>query len=85
MILSFFQTSSGTLPEIERSFWKAGKGVLFHTKLHYLGHVVSQSGIEADPRLIAAIADWLIPNTVTDVWSFLELTNYYSRFINHYT
>ena len=57
---------------------------IFHTKLHYIGHVVSQRGIEADPKKIAAIVDWPISKTVIDVDSFLGLTNYYCTFIHDY-
>ena len=91
--IPFFQNSSETGTKIERSVWKAGtpwpqiessKCELFQTKLHYLRLVVCQSGIEGDPKMIAAIDDWPIWKTVTDVQSFLGFTNYYSRFIHHY-
>ena len=40
---------------------KPSKCKLFHTKLHYIGHVVSQIGTEADSTKITSIADWPIP------------------------
>ena len=48
---------------------KLSKCKLYYTNLHCLGHVVSQSGIEADLKKIAAIINWHIPETVTDVLS----------------
>ena len=57
---------------------------LFKTSLLYLGHVVSEDGIRTDPKKIGAVLQWPIPVTVTDVRSFLGLTNYYRRFLKGY-
>ena len=53
-------------------------------KLKYLGHVVSQSGIEPDPAKIRAVQDYPIPTRLKDVRTFLGLTSYYRRFIKNY-
>ena len=53
-------------------------------KLRYLGHVVSQYGIEPDPEKIRAVRDYPIPVRLKDVRTFLGLTSYYRRFIKHY-
>ena len=50
-----------------------------------MGHIVSSKGIETDPKKVKAIKNWTIPETVTDVQSFLGFTNYYRRFIKDYT
>ncbi len=54
------------------------------TKLKYLGHVVSPSGIEPDPDKIRAVHDYPTPTRLKEVRSFLGLTGYYRRFIKNY-
>lgn len=53
-------------------------------KLKYLGHVVSQHGIEPDPDKIRAVRDYPAPIRLKDVRTFLGLTSYYRRFIKQY-
>ena len=50
----------------------------------YLGHVISENGIQTDPKKVEAIWKWPIPTNVTEVHSFLGFTNYYHRFIKKY-
>ena len=57
---------------------------LFKTSLLYLGHIVSEDGIRTDPKKAEAVCQWPVPVTVTDVRSFLGLTNYYRRFLEGY-
>ena len=57
---------------------------LFKTSLLYLGHIVSEDGIRTDPKKVEAVLQWPVPMTVTDVRSFLGLTNYYRRFLKGY-
>ncbi|CAF5226078.1 unnamed protein product, partial [Rotaria magnacalcarata] len=54
------------------------------TKLRYLGHVVSQAGIEPDPEKIRAVRDYPVPTRLKEVRTFLSLTSYYRRFIKNY-
>lgn len=54
-------------------------------KIDYLGHVVSESGVEMDPAKISAIMDWAEPKTVKSLRGFLGLTGYYHRFIKNYS
>ena len=63
---------------------KPKKCKFFKSRISYLGHIVSSSGIETDPRKVEAVKTWAIPKTVTDVRSFLGFTNYYRRFIKDY-
>ena len=56
----------------------------FQSKIPYLGHIVSAKGIETDPKKIEAVKKWTIPETVTDIRSFLGFTNHYQRFIRGY-
>ena len=63
---------------------KPSKCEYFKCRIAYLGHIVSDKGIETDPKKIEAIVDWPIPKTVHDVCSFLGFTNYYQKFIYKY-
>ena len=51
----------------------------------FLGHVISSKGIEVDPRKIEAIWNWEVPKNVTEVRSFLGMTDYYRRFVEGFS
>ena len=53
-------------------------------KLTYLGHVVSDEGIQTNPKKVEVIWKWTIPTNAKEVCSFLGFTNYYCRFIRKY-
>ena len=63
---------------------KPSKCEFFKRRIAFLGHIVSDKGIETDPKKIEAIVDWPIPKTIHDVCSFLGFTNYYRKFIYNY-
>lgn len=54
-------------------------------KLHYLGHVISKSGIETDPKKVEKIQNLRAPKDQKGVKSLLGLTNYYKKFIAGYS
>ena len=60
---------------------KPRKCKLFATQTEYLGHIISQEGIEVSHDKIKAIMEWPPLETVTDVRSFLDTASYYRRFI----
>ena len=60
---------------------KPSKCEFFKKQIAYLGHIISNKGIETDPSKIEAIRKWPVPKTVHDVRSFLGFTNYYRKFI----
>jgi hypothetical protein len=55
------------------------------SRVEYLGHIVSDKGIEADPAKIRAIEEWPTPKNVTDIQSFLGLVGFYRRFIKNFS
>lgn len=50
----------------------------------YLGHLVSNGGVTADPKKLRAIQDWPIPVSIMALRGFLGLTEYYHRFMHNY-
>ena len=60
---------------------KASKCHLFHEKVTFLGHVVSERGIEYDPLKTDVVANWPRPSNVADVRSFCGLASYYQNFV----
>ena len=63
---------------------KPSKCEFFKNRVTYLGHVVSESGVETDPDKISALASWPEPDNVKSLRSFLGFTGYYRRFIKDY-
>ena len=59
---------------------KPRKCKLFRHEVEYLGRVVTREGVKADPTKIQVIKDWIIPQTVKDVRSFLGFASYYRDF-----
>ena len=53
--------------------------------MSFLCHVVSDQGVEVDPRKIEALKNWPRPLTPTHKWSFLGLANYYHRFVKGFS
>jgi hypothetical protein len=49
--------------------------------VHYLGYIIDHHGVHVDPSKIQAIHDLLALTTLTELWSFLGLANFYRRFV----
>ena len=60
---------------------KAKKCDLFRTSIKFLGHVVSEDGVQTDPDKCKAVREWGVPKSRKEVKSFLGLASYYRRFI----
>lgn len=60
---------------------KPEKCMLATDSMKFLGHVISEKGIECDPSKVEKVQTWPIPKSKADVKSFLGFCSYYRRFI----
>ncbi|GKC68033.1 transposon Tf2-12 polyprotein [Tanacetum coccineum] len=54
------------------------------SKVNYLGHVISSSGVAVDQSKVQAVLDWPTPKNAKGVRGFLGLAGYYRKFIKHF-
>ena len=64
---------------------KFSKCEFWLNKVVFLRHVVYENGIFAGPRKVEAIVNWEHSKNVTEIQSFLDLTGYYRRFVEHFS
>lgn len=63
---------------------KLSKCSFAKTEVEYLGHIISDKGLQTDPSKLSAIAAWPKPNSIKGLRGFLVLTGCYRRFIRNY-
>ena len=63
---------------------KPTKCVLFQTEIQFLGHQVSENGVEPLPDKIEAIQNWPTPHCIRDVRAFFGLASYYRKFVRDF-
>lgn len=57
----------------------------FQTSVRYLGHIVSENGVETDPVKTEAHKTWPKPRNLKELRSFLGFSGYYRRFVQDYS
>ena len=63
-------------PKVAKSICQLGKFSFGMYKVHYLGYIIDQHGIHVDLANIQVICDWPAPITLTELRSFLGLSNF---------
>ena len=63
---------------------KSTKCHLFQSSVPFLGHVVGRDGLQCDPRKIADVKGWPVPDCLKSVRQFLGFVGYYRRFIPNF-
>ena len=63
---------------------KGSKCEFFKHQVNYLGHVVSDQGIQTDPEKISALKEWPVPSNIKELRSFLGFAGYYRKFVREY-
>ena len=57
----------------------------FQEKVQYVGHVVSEKGVEADPEKVDKIVNWPKPSNTDEVRQFLGFAGYYRKFVPNFS
>jgi len=63
---------------------KPSKCVVLQKRIEFLGHIVSEHGVEPLPGKIEAIEHWPQPRCLKDVRAFVGLASYYRRFVRSF-
>lgn len=64
---------------------KGRKCQLARTQVTFLGHIVSNRGLQPDARNLEKVSGWPTPRTATEVRAFIGLCSYYRRFVKNFS
>lgn len=54
-------------------------------EVSYLGHVITEEGVQPDPKTTESVVNFPLPKNAKDVKSFLGLAGYYRRFVKNFS
>lgn len=57
----------------------------FKPKVKYVGHVVSEKGVETDPEKVEKVLTWPTPQSPEEVRRFIGFVGYYRRFVKNFS
>lgn len=60
---------------------KLEKGTFAKTQVNYLGHMISNKELQADPKKVEAMKSQGVPKNVKQLRAFLRLAGNYRRFV----
>ena len=63
---------------------KASKCQLLQRRVSFLGHVLSEKGIEPDPEKVEMVKSWPTPTCLTEARAFVGLASYYRNHIQSF-
>ena len=63
---------------------KPEKCNLFRKSVRFLGHVISDKGIQPDPDKLKSVREWPVPTGKDEVRSFLGFLSYYRRYVKNF-
>ena len=52
--------------------------------MEFLGHIITSSGLSPNPKQVAAVQDFPVPQSIHQLRQYLGLTSYYRRFIGRF-
>lgn len=64
---------------------KISKCTFYARDFEYLGHIINENGIRANPKKIQAIKDYPRPQTIKEIQRFLGMTAYYRRYVPNFS
>ena len=64
---------------------KPSKCQLLSKSVQYLGHIVLEKGVKADPTKISRVRDWTVPDSWESLRRFLGFVSYYRKFIPNFS
>ena len=70
---------------IEANLKLKPKNLLLCKRIFYLGHIISEDGIETDPNKTEVVKNWPTPKNIKELRSFLGMCSYYSRFVSNFS
>jgi hypothetical protein len=74
------------LEELETHDFKLNKkkSIIGVKKVEFLKAIIGQGWIKMDSTKVEVIREWPVPTKIKEVQAFLELTNYYWKFVKDY-
>ncbi|XP_047943092.1 uncharacterized protein LOC125189916 [Salvia hispanica] len=69
---------------LHKFFVKLSKCSFCSNSVDYLGHLIMDGVLKADPKKIESMSAWPTPKNIKQLRGFLSLTGYYRHFIRHY-